>query len=399
LISFRKHISIILFFFILFSCSDSGHYKRFSLKDLFSNSDSVTKYNDSIAAIRKLLDADENQEALTKLIDQKSRWNNFNGCVLVAQHGYVIFKKAYGYANYKQKINLQTTTSFNLASTSKTFTAVGIMLLKQQGKLSYDDDVKKYIPDFPYEGITIKQLLTHRSGLPNYMYFSYQHYDEFGQNFDNDMLIEMMIKYKPEPYAKPDKRFRYCNTNYAILASIIEKVDERSYANFMYHNIFVPLQMENTWVSTIENDTTYTNKTIAYSGNWRVEEKDFLDNVYGDKGIFSNVEDLLKWDQSFYNNKILTKETLDEAFKAYSKEKKGANNYGYGFRIIDNKDGSKIVYHNGWWHCYTTSFYRRLSDKTAIIILSNKYNKGIYNISEILNILGSKLEESSIELE
>ena len=209
----------------------------------------------------------------------------------------------------------------------------------------------------------------------------------------------MIINEKPAVYTKPNKRFSYCNTNFALLAIVIEKVSGMSYANFMYENIFAPLKMENTWVNTPDNAEQYTNKTTAYSGNWRVEDPDFLDEIYGDKGIYSNVEDMYKWDQSFYNYTLLNKETLDEAFTGKSKEKKGINNYGYGFRITDQKLGAKTVYHNGWWHCYNTTFYRKLADKTTIIILSNKYNKSIYQVSDIVKILDNTSENTTIELD
>jgi len=383
----------------LCSCGDNSPYKRFSLKHLGDENDSTKKYKDRVSAFRLSINADFKEKAFGKLFEEKSKWNRFNGSVLIAQEGTILFKKSYGFANYKQKINLTDTTSFELASTTKTFTATAIMLLKQQDKLNYSDDVKKHIPDFPYEGITIQMLLTHRSGLPNYMYFSYVYIDKYPGIFNNEQLLKMLINEKPAPYFKANKRFSYCNTNYALLASIIEKVSGQSYAAFMYENIFLPLKMNNTWVNTPENATQYLNKTTAYSGNWRVEDPDFLDGVYGDKGIYSNVEDMFKWDQSFYTCSILKKETIEDAFTGKSKEKKGANNYGYGFRIIDDKKGGKTIYHNGWWHCYNTTFYRRLNDKCTIIILSNKYNKSVYQIADILSILNIPSENPHIELE
>ena len=389
---------IIGFVSLLLSCNDTTSYKKFSLKGVLS-SDSSKNYADSITLFRKSINADEKEKALEKLFDEKAKWNRFNGAVLIVQQGYVLFKKAYGFANYKQNITINTQTSFQLASTSKTFTACAIMLLQQQGKLNYSDDVKKHIPNFPYDGITIKLLLSHRSGLPNYMYFAYCYINNYTPPFNNDQLVQMMINEKPPIYSKPNKRFSYCNTNYALLAVIIEKVSGMSYPNFMHDYIFSPLKMENTWVNTAENSLAYTNKTIAYSGNFKVEENDFLDGIYGDKNIYSNVEDLYKWDQSLYNQTLLKAETLEEAFTGKSKERKGINNYGYGFRILNNKNGSKVVYHNGWWHCYTTTFYRELNTKICIIILSNKYNKTVYHISDILNILSISPSINGVELE
>ena len=367
---------------LFFSCGNESKSKSLVL----ASSDSGKLYNDSIN-ISKKINAASKKTQLDNLFSQKAKSNTFNGCVLIAQQGQIIYKKAFGYADYKNKIPLTTNTGFQLASTSKTLTAAAIMLLKQEGKLNYNDDVKKYFPDFPYEGVTIQLLLTHRSGLPNYMYFCDGLVTDKSCLLSNKAVLDLITKDAPPLYSKPNKKFSYCNTNYCILASIIEKISGINYADFMHDSIFIPLKMMNTWVNTPENAREYQNKTLAYYGNWHIEEGDYLDGIYGDKGIYSTVEDLFKWDQALYNYSLLTKETLDEAFIGYSHEKKGMRNYGFGFRIIDYPDGSKVVYHNGWWHCYNTTFYRRLKDKSTIIILSNKYNKNVYQVNDILSIL------------
>lgn len=310
----------------------------------------------------------------------------FNGNVLIAHYGKIIYQGAFGYARYEDKEPLTLSSAFQLASTSKTFTASAIMLLKEQGKLDYSDHLTKYFPAFPYKDVTIKMLLTHRSGLPNYLYFCYNYMKNFDAPIPNEEVVDLMIKHKPELYFKPDRHFNYSNTNYCVLAAIIEKISGKSYAEYMKEAIFNPLQMNSTWVDA-PIDTLNPHKTCGYvGGRWNKDELNCFDGVVGDKGIYSTVEDMFKWDRALYSGQLLKKETLEEAYAPASHEYGGKRNYGYGWRMIDEKD-NKIIYHNGWWHSYTTVFYRRLKDQTTIIILSNKYNKSVYNTQKVLEII------------
>ena len=151
----------------------------------------------------------------------------FNGTVLVTKYDQIIYRGAFGYADFKTKDTLSTQTVFQLASVSKQFTAVAVMMLKEQGKLNYDDSLQVYIPDFPYKGITIKQLLTHRSGLPNYTYFSDKLWPDRKVDLNNDDVLSMMAVHKPNIYYQPDRTFSYSNTGYALLASVVEKATRK----------------------------------------------------------------------------------------------------------------------------------------------------------------------------
>src|ERR1043165_962880 len=218
---------------------------------------------DSIALIRKEIKAEEKAALLKELFDVKARENNLNACVSVARLGQIFFENAYGYAEIAKKTPLTLQSAFQLASVSKTITAGAILLLKDQGKLELSDNVQKYIPDFPYNGITIKLLLCHRSGLSNYIYFGEPYCDANncynGKTFDNNAVLEIMKTEKPAPYAAPDKKFEYCNTNYALLASIVEKVSGQDFADFMEQNIFKPLGMDSTWVHRPGKDKQHRN--------------------------------------------------------------------------------------------------------------------------------------------
>lgn len=379
------YLFFIPFFLFLFSCTENQPDSQKQKKSI-TNADSIKTFlkNNHIS---------EKAKQLNILFENKVKKIGFNGCVLIAQHQQIIYKNVFGFSNLKTKDTLKINSAFQLASTSKPFTAAAILLLKDRGKLNLNDNIGDFFPNFPYSDITVQMLLTHRSGLSNYIYFGEPYCDANncynGKTFDNNSVIQIMKDTKPPRYAPPNKKFEYCNTNYALLASIIEKVSGLSYADFMEQNIFKPLEMNDTWVHSVKNDSNHKNKTIGHNASGIIEKETYADDVIGDKGIFSTVEDLYRWDQALYSEKILKKTTLAEAFAGYSNEHKGKRNYGYGWRLIDEGKGNKVVYHNGWWHGYSTLFFRRLSDQTTVILLSNKYNGNIYHIEDILSILNA----------
>jgi CubicO group peptidase (beta-lactamase class C family) len=353
--------------------------------------ESVLLSQDSINEFLVKIRAKEKAYQIDTLFRNKVKDSGFNGCVLVAQYGQVIYKKCFGFANFETKDSLRPNSAFQLASASKTLTAGAVLLLKDRGLLDLNDPVQKYLPGFPYIGITIQMLLTHRSGLGNYVYFCEPYCDKpdgfQGNCFNNQAMFEIMKTYKPAQYALPGKKFEYCNTNYALLALIIERISGISFAEFMKTNIFDPLGMNDTWVHVPETDKDRKSKTFGYNGLGRPETDTYADDVVGDKGIYSTVEDLFKWDRAWYSEILLKKTTIEDAFKGYSNEHKGKRNYGYGWRTIDDGVNPKIIFHNGWWHGYNSLFMRRPSDETTIIVLSNKYNRTAYRVQGVLQIL------------
>lgn len=389
-------IKIVFFFFVpvaffIPSCNPSG-------------SDTATlqpklSVADSIALVKKNKAISQKTKQLETVFKNRVAKDKFNGCVLVAQKGQIIYKNVFGYANLKTKDSLKINSEFQLASTSKTMTAAAILKLREQGKLKLTDDVRRYLPEFPYATITIQMLLTHRSGLSNYIYFGEPYCDANncynGKTFDNNALLDLIASTKPDLYYKPNKKFEYCNTNYALLASIIEKVSGTTYADFMEQNVFKPLEMNNTWVFGAKKDTVYKYKTIGHTAGGVIEKDTYADYVVGDKGIYSTIDDMFKWDNALYSGTFLKQETLEEAYKGYSNEHPGKRNYGYGWRLIEEED-NKVVYHNGWWHGYSSLFYRRISDQTTVIMLSNKFNSSTYHIEDILEVLNKGANEDSI---
>jgi CubicO group peptidase (beta-lactamase class C family) len=233
-------------------------------------------------------------------------------------------------------------------------------------------------------------LLCHRSGLPNYLYFGERLWRTRSVYMTNDALVDILMKNKLlEGTTRPGRQFQYNNTNFALLASIVEKVTGKRFPDYMKETFFDPLGMKNTWVRDVQNEKEERKHAISYSAAWKVQAEDPYDGVYGDKNVFSTVEDMMIWDRAFYEEKNLSKEWQAEAYKPRSFEQRGARNYGYGWRLLKKPNGESVVFHNGWWHGNNTVFYRYLPDTFALIILSNRYNQGVYDVQPVFNIIGA----------
>ena len=309
-------------------------------------------------------------------IDSFFKSRSINGNILVAKDGQIIYKRSDGYANLSEYKPLDFNSTFQLASTSKPFTAVAIMQLVENGKVNIDDTVQVYIPEFPYKNITVKHLLCHRSGLPDYVKFASTYIKE-DTPFDNEDLITLLVNKKPKLLAMPDNIFDYCNTNYALLASIVERVSGMKFEDYLKKNVFDPLEMKNSYAFRKGITTWKPNQTQGYESNGKIRYHDFMDGVLGDKGVYSTVDDMLKFDQSFYNFKILKPESIKTmtATQTWESSTKG---YGLGFRTVTMSDYSRGVYHNGWWKGYSNAFFRVPEKGITVIILCNKYNSGVY---------------------
>ncbi len=343
------------------------------------------------AQIRKQIHADKKNLSLDTLFIKKAKKQGFNGAVLIAQKGVTLYEGIFGYANLSQKDSLTLNSSFQLASISKTFTATATLLLAQDGKLKLTDLIQQYIPSFPYHGITIENLMSHRSGLPNYLYcFEDKRRINMAEP-SNDTILKWFEEANPlpAPYNKPNKSFSYNNTNFILLASIIEKVSEMSYAEFMRTRIFEPLGMTHTFVDTIAPANILNCRTSGHQGN-KLRAREFYDGVYGDKGIFSSVGDMNRWYFALHSGCLLNKQWLAEAFTPRSFERKSRHNYGLGFRLMTDPDDMKkvhYVYHGGWWAGYSTMFWMDLEADVVIIVLGNRKNNSVYDIKSVLAIL------------
>ncbi len=377
LMSFCKFISVVFLFSLIFLSCRSG-----STKSKHTVSDS-TVYTSPPQGYISPADFSRYYSNIKDFYDKSLVARGFNGGILVAKNGRVIFEDYHGFYNLQKKDSLTRHSAFHLASVSKTFTAMAVLKLAELGKLTIDDDVKKFFPAFPYDGITVRLLLSHRSALPNYIYFMEKLGWDKKQYCSNQDMLDYMIKFKPPMAGNPGTHFTYCNTNYALLGLIIEKASGQSYADFLQKYFFTPLHMDDTYVFKLSDSAT---AMPSYDWRGRPERMTFLDTGFGDKNIYSTPEDLLKWDQALYNNQIFSNETLEAAFTPYSNEKPGIRNYGYGWRMNVYPDGKKIIYHNGWWHGSNTVFIRMIQDSVTIIVLGNKYNRAIYESKKMAEI-------------
>lgn len=331
-------------------------------------------------------------EAFYENVLQKS---HFSGEFLVAKKGEVIFEKYAGYGHLDQKDSLTENSALHLASVSKTFTAMATLKLWEEGKLQINDEVSAYLAGFPYKGVTVKTLLNHRSGLPNYVHVM----EQLGWNrkkivTNEDVLQFLIQKKKNLQTGAPDRSFHYCNTNYALLALVIEKVSGVPYPQYIYENFFAPLGMTNSYVFTMSDSA----KSLP-SYNWKNKQEafTFLDAVYGDKNIYSTARDLLKWETALTYGNMFKPATLDSAYKGYSYEKKGIKNYGLGWRMLEYPNNDKIIFHNGWWHGNNTVFARLIKDSATIIILGNKYNRNIYQAKKLFTAFGDYATEEETD--
>jgi CubicO group peptidase (beta-lactamase class C family) len=328
------------------------------------------------------------QKDTSKLLDIYMRAqvevNHFNGNVLVAKSGNVIYQKAFGYSNYNTETLLDNNSVFELASVSKQFTAMGILMLIEKGKLSFTDTLRKFFPELPYSNVTIQNLLTHTSGLPDYIDAMDNKWDHKNIAFNNDM-IQFLAKEKVPENFEPGAKWEYSNTAYAFLASIIEKVSGLSYTEYMYKNIFKPLEMSH---SRVYNTRRSKKDTVAdyafgfvYSDTLKryiipdsllsYEYVIYLDGIKGDGGINSTTGDLLKWDRALKNHRLLSETAQNKMFSPQSLMDTINNiSYGYGVAVGRNQFGDFIT-HTGQWAGYHTIITRNLSNDATIIILSN----------------------------
>ncbi len=324
-------------------------------------------------------------DACERWYDSALLYRNFNGGMLVAKNGNIVFEKYTGTAHLPGTDLITANTPLQIASASKTFTAMAVLKLWQDGKLNIDDELSKYIKVFNYPGVTIRSLLDHRSGLPNYLYFMEKLGWDKKQTATNQDVLDYLVNKKPllENISSPNTHFTYCNTNYALLALLVENVSGKKFPAFMQETFFKPLQMKNTFVYQPGDSVS-----VTYSYDWkgRPIALNHLDGVYGDKNIYTTPQDLLTWDRALSSDKIFTEATLAQAYAPYSNEKPGIRNYGLGWRMNIYPDGKKMIYHNGWWHGNRAAFIRLVKENATIIVISNKDNRAVYHAKVLCNL-------------
>ncbi|WEK19167.1 MAG: serine hydrolase [Candidatus Pedobacter colombiensis] len=317
----------------------------------------------------------------------------FNGNMLVAKDGKILYEKAIGWADYLHRDSLKINSEFELASITKTFTGVAIMQLVEAGKLKLTDDVKKFYPNFPYDGITIELLLSHRSGMMNYVYFIddiwRKEKRDMKKGVSNQEVMEIIAEKKPTPYTKPNRVFHYNNSNFMVLGAIIEKVTGKPYADYLAEHVFKPSGMKHTHVYSTTVYPKIPVDVVGHDRTWRYSVvQNFLDGPVGDKGIYSTLHDLLLYDKALKNGRLLKQSSLDSAYQGRNKAINGHFNYGYGWRIFDGENGRKVVYHTGWWHGFRHIYVRDFQKNIVIIFLGNLTNGSLMHLDELYKHLG-----------
>ncbi len=308
---------------------------------------------------------------------------NFNGNILIHHNGLKILEKSYGYADFRDKTPLKVQSSFRLSSVSKQFTAMAIMMLKEAGKLSYGDTVAHFLRGFPYPNITIRQLLNHTSGLPNYgEYFAkvvLRSKYKFTYPTNNDILL-WLINERPKPYFKAGESWLYTNTGYVLLALIIERVSRQSYPAYLKQSIFDRLGMHQSEVFDYQHQLPY--RVYGFKNNKKLYDDHLFNRIYGDAGVYASTTDLYKWDQALRTNRLVSKATLEEAFaptKYY--QNMFSKNYGFGWHI--DKDG-QTVYHSGSSGGFRSIILRNLHQNSCVILLSNNQDGRYENIARTI---------------
>ncbi|MCG9792362.1 serine hydrolase domain-containing protein [Flavobacterium algicola] len=373
---------LLLLLFLFTSCKGKND------SDLSSNDDSV----------KKEYTAKEGAKLTTEYINSKKapidefylkNWPNgsMNGGFLVAKNGQIIYEKYAGLANKKDKTPMTSTSALHIASVSKVMTATAVLKLVDQKKLLLDQKVTTLIKGFPYPDVTVETLLNHRSGIRNYSYFTDKKiiWDRH-KILKNQDIITLLITKNINLEFKTNTRFSYCNTNYAILALIIEKVTGQNYRDAMKTIVFKPLGMNDTYVFDYDKNRQTANP--SYRGDFSLYYWDYLDAIYGDKNIYSTPRDLLKFDMGRNDAGFFKPELLKKAFVGYSNEHKGKNNYGLGMRMINWETGQNFYFHNGWWHGNTSSYITLPNEKVTIIALSNKFTRLTYKVRNLSPLFG-----------
>ena len=319
---------------------------------------------------------------LDSLLKRINKRHDFHGAILVAKNEKIVYNNQIGYADFKKKERLNESSMFQLASVSKQFTAAAIMLLNERNQIQLTDTVNSYFPDFPYENVTIKNLLNHTAGLPKYFWIA-EHKWKQEKAPSNSEMMELLESSNVQRFFKPGRNFDYSNTGYFVLASIVEKVTGDSFGTFLKKNIFEPLHMENTYVYNSENVNIKKNQLVGYRlyRGWRHLKigSTVNDAIVGDKNVYATSEDLLKWTLGLNSEKLLSKESLDLMYSKGETIYGRKIPYGFGFRI-DTKD-EKSIYHYGKWNGFSTGLTKYTDDDLVVIVLEHTS----YNAMKSLN--------------
>ncbi|MFN3840572.1 MAG: serine hydrolase [Cyclobacteriaceae bacterium] len=309
-------------------------------------------------------------ERIDSVLNHLHRQQLFNGAVLIGENGKILYKKAFGTANPGTGEKLTTASAFNLASVSKQFYTLMIMVLKEQGKLQYDDAVQKYLSSFPYPNITIRHLMNQVSGLPEYFDLADRDMSLL-DTLTNTMAVDLLARKKPALLFEPGEKWQYCNTNYILLASVIERASGQLPDRFLQQVIVKPLRLSNTYIYTLKMKSYPKSRVFGFryeGGKPVLNDLIRFDGVMGDGNVYSSVEDLYKWDQALYTGKLVKPSTWEEAITRGKLNNGKEHEYGFGWFV---EEPGSIVSHSGGWVGFRTQIVRYIHKKQTLIILTN----------------------------
>ncbi|MEP7196105.1 MAG: serine hydrolase domain-containing protein [Saprospiraceae bacterium] len=330
----------------------------------------------------------QNIDSIHYILDSSYKSSPFFGNILITKNKIILFEKSYGYANAINKKPLTTNNSFQVASISKQFTAYGIMILKSKGVLDYDSLVCKYIQSFPYKNISVRHLLNHTSGLPNFWDDIRPKMDTTKSNGNKEVLAYLVQHNLPLQF-EPGTKFQYADIGYDFLASIIENISGLSYQEFMYQTIFKPLKMKNTFAYMVTDIRRIKNKNLAIGHVYKNGKFEYahlqpkynfvyyLGDFYGDGSVVTTARDLAIWDKALKEYKLLPCEIQNESvteatFNGQIIYAKTNPNIGYGFGwFIKNTTSGSLFYHTGGHPGNVHVIYRLLDKDITFIFLSN----------------------------
>ena len=346
-----------------------------------------------------------NQNVSSSTCSQANKYSEFISCmkskglstgnILVYEKGEIVFQSSNGLRTIDPIDSLTLNSQYRLASVSKQFTSVAVMKLKQEGKLDYNQKVSSILNDFPHDNITIKHLLQHTSGIADYIKIISQNYVPQNSTkrdiLGNNEILDIFYNSNPKLKFQPGEKYEYSNTGYLILASIVEEVSKQHFREFLKENIFDPLNMNNTLLYSYKEgyDSDIPNRVFGYSLN---EEKDgyelndyhVVNDVRGDGGIYSTINDLFKWNMALLDYKVVPKKLLDEAWRVGTLNNGEDFGYGYGW-VIGERTKPKSVFHSGGWVGFVTYLYNEIDTKSGYVILTNDSSRVLVDIINSIN--------------
>jgi CubicO group peptidase (beta-lactamase class C family) len=296
--------------------------------------------------------------------------------VLVLRDGEAVVRAGYGLADMEARTPATATTNYRLASVTKQFTAASILLLAEDGRLKLDDPVRKWLPSLPKaaEPVTIRQLLTHTSGLIDYE-------DVIPETFKpqlHDADVLRLLESQDRTYFKPGSSYRYSNSGYALLALIVERASGRTFATYLRESIFQPLGMTNT-VAYEEGISTVSNRAFGHTeeqGRWNRTDQSQTSAVLGDGGIYSSIDDLAKWDAALYDGRLLRPSSLQAAFAPATRTDDPEVEYGFGWRIT-----GETLWHSGETVGFRNVIVRYPKRRLTVIVLTNRNEPEPYKLA------------------